>query len=60
MFDCDEGDANDDIGAQHVTNMTTVYTFPASSFNANIWENMVDPSCLQIPICLYLGGGDEF
>ena len=45
----DEGDADDDIGVQHVTNMTTAYTPPVESFYANIWENMVDPSCLQIP-----------
>ena len=45
----DEGDADDDIGVQHVTNMTTAYTPPIKSFYANIWENMVDLSCLQIP-----------
>ena len=30
----DEGDADDDIGVQHDTNMTTVYTPPTSSFYA--------------------------
>ena len=30
----DESDAEDDIGVQHVTNMTTVYTPPTSSFYA--------------------------
>ena len=42
----DEGDADDDIGVQHVTNTTTAYTPPASSFYANTWENMIDHSCL--------------
>lgn len=45
----DKGDADDDIGVQHVTNTTTAYTPPAESFYANNWENMIDPSCLQIP-----------
>ena len=49
MVDCDEGDVDDDIGVQHVTNTTTAYTPLALSFYANTWENMVDPSCLQIP-----------
>ena len=31
----DEGDADDDIGVQHVTNTTTVYTPPTKSFYAN-------------------------
>ena len=30
----DESDAEDDIGVQHVTNTTTVYTSPTSSFYA--------------------------
>ena len=52
MVDCDEGDVDDDIGVQHVTYTTTAYTPLALSFYANTWENMVDPSCLQIPfIC---------
>ena len=46
----DEGDADDDISIQHNTNTTTGYTPPAESFYANTWENMVDPSCLQIPL----------
>ena len=45
----DEGDVDNDIGIQHVTNMTTAYTPPVESFYANTWENMIDPSCLQIP-----------
>ncbi|KAL0005079.1 hypothetical protein SO802_012640 [Lithocarpus litseifolius] len=45
----DEGNADDDIGVQHDTNMTTTYIPPAESFYANTWENMVDPSHLQIP-----------
>ena len=42
----DEGDADDDIGVQHDTNMTTGYRPPANSFYANTWEDMVDPSRL--------------
>ena len=45
----DEGDADDDIGIQHDTNTTTAYTPPAESFYANIWENIVDLSRLQMP-----------
>ncbi|XP_065635921.1 uncharacterized protein LOC136070225 [Quercus suber] len=45
----DEGAADDDIGIQHETNTTTGYKPPADSFYANTWENMVDPSHLQIP-----------
>ena len=36
----DEGDANDDIGVHHDTNMTTTYTPPSESFYANTWEHM--------------------
>ena len=45
----DEGDADNDIGVQHDTNMTTAYTPPAKSFYTNTWENMVDLLRLQIP-----------
>ena len=45
----DEGDADDDIGVHHDTNMTTAYTPPVESFYLNTWENMVGPSPLQIP-----------
>ena len=45
----DEGDADDDITVLHVINTTTAYTPPTSSFYANTWENMIDPSFLQIP-----------
>ena len=45
----DEGDADDDIVVQHDTNTTTTYTPPVESFYLNTWENMVDPSRLQIP-----------
>ena len=44
--DYDEGEADDDIGVQHVTNTTTAYTPHTLSFYANTWENMVNPSCL--------------
>ena len=49
LFRSDEGDADDDIGVRHDTNTTTSYRPPSDSFYANTWENMVDPSCLQIP-----------
>ena len=53
----DEGDADDDIGVQHVTNMTTAYTPPSLSIYANTWENMINPSCLQIPfVCTWEDG----
>ena len=45
----DEGDADDDISIQHYTNTTIAYTPPTELFYANTWENMVDPSHLQIP-----------
>ena len=45
----DEGDADDDIGVQHDTNTTTCYRPPVDSVYANTWEDMVDPSRLQIP-----------
>ena len=51
----DEGDADDDIGVQHNTNMTTAYTPPAKSFYINTWENMVDPSRLQMGCILVKG-----
>ena len=44
-----EGDADDDIGVQYDTNTTTGYRPPFDSFYTNTWENMIDPSCLQIP-----------
>ena len=57
MVNCDEGDADDDIGVQHVTNTTTAYILLASSFYANTWKNMVDPSCFQIPfVCTWEEG----
>ncbi|XP_065617124.1 uncharacterized protein LOC136062235 [Quercus suber] len=49
MENHDERDADDDIGVQQDTNTTTAYAPPSESFYANTWENMVDPSALQIP-----------
>ncbi|XP_050285509.1 uncharacterized protein LOC126725035 [Quercus robur] len=40
---------DDDIGVQHDTDTTIGYRAPADSFYANTWEDMVDPSLLQIP-----------
>ena len=56
----DEGDADDDIGVQHDTNMTTAYTPPAKSFYINTWENMVDPSRFQIPFVSTWEDGTHF
>ena len=56
----DEGDADDDIGVQHVTNTTIAYTLPTKSFYANTWENMVDPSHLQIPFVYTWEDGMHF
>ena len=44
----DASDADNDIGVQHDTNMTTDYRPPIDSFYANTWEDMVDPSRLPI------------
>ena len=53
----DEGDADDDIGVQHDTNTTTGYSALSDSFYANTWEDMVDPSHLQIPfLCTWEDG----
>ena len=52
----DEGDADDDIGVQHDTNMTTAYTPPAETFYANTWENITSSNT----ICFYLGRWDVF
>ena len=56
----DEGDAYDDIGIQHDTNTITGYKPPAESFYANTWENMVDPSRLQIPFVYTWEDGMHF
>ena len=56
----DEGDVDDDIGVQHDTNTTTGYRPPAESFYANTWENMVDPSRLQIPFVSTWEDGTHF
>ena len=48
----DEGDADDEIGIQHDINTTTAYTPLAESFYANTWQDMIDPSRLQIPFFL--------
>ena len=46
MVECDEDDADDAIGVQHITNTIPIYQPPTSSFYANTWENMVDPEIL--------------
>ncbi|XP_050280913.1 uncharacterized protein LOC126721880 [Quercus robur] len=48
---------DDDIGVQHDTDTTIGYRAPADSFYANTWEDMVDPSLLQIPfLCIWQDG----
>ena len=56
----DESDANDDIGVQHDTNTTIGYRPPTDSFYPNTWEDMVDPSCLQIPFVATWEDGMHF
>ena len=56
----DESDANDDIGIQHDTNMATSYRPPTNSFYANTWEDMVDPSRLEIPFVSTWEDGKHF
>ena len=47
MAECDEDDADATVRVQHVTNATLIYEPPASSFDANTWENIVDPEVVQ-------------
>ena len=42
-------DIGDHIGVQNVTNTVPTYEARVSSFHANIWNNIVDPSNVEIP-----------
>ena len=44
-----EPDADNVISVQNITNTIPTYAPPALSFSANTWENMVDPSHIEIP-----------
>ena len=48
-MDGSEPDANNVISVQNIMNTIPAYTPPALSFSANTWENMVDPSNIEIP-----------
>ena len=48
-MDSSEPDADNVISVQNITNTIPAYTPPALSFSANTWENMVDPSHIEIP-----------
>ncbi|KAK9993024.1 hypothetical protein SO802_022727 [Lithocarpus litseifolius] len=51
MVDCDKGDANDDIGVQHVTNTTTAYT-PLASFLNTCLTFKLETSLLAFTLLL--------
>ena len=44
-----EPDADNVISVQNITNTISTNAPPALSFSANTWENMVDPSHIEIP-----------
>ena len=48
-MDGSELDADNVISVQNITNIIPAYTPFALSFSANTWENMVDPSHIEIP-----------
>ena len=45
----DDNDVGNDIGVQHVTNTVSTYEAYGLSFHANTWDNIVDPSNVEIP-----------
>ena len=49
IFDRSETDADNIISVQNITNTILAYTPLALSFSANIWENMVNLSNIEIP-----------
>ena len=59
IFDHSETDADNVISVQNITNTIHAYTSPALSFSTNTLANMVDPSNIEIPFCVYLEKGDE-
>ena len=48
-LDDSEPDADNVISVQNITDIILAYTPPALSFFANTWENMIDPSHIEIP-----------
>ena len=42
-------DIDNVINVQNITNTIPAYAPPALSFSTNTWENMIDPSNIQIP-----------
>ena len=59
IFDHSETDAGNVTSVQNITNTIHAYTSPALSFSTNTLANMVDPSNIEIPFCVYLERGDE-
>ena len=43
-----EPDADNVISVQNITNTILAYAPPALSFSTNTWENMIDPSHIEI------------
>ena len=48
-LDSSEHDADNVISVQNITDTILAYAPLALSFSANTWENMVDPSHIEIP-----------
>ena len=48
-LDGSEPYADNVISVQNITNTILAYAPPALSFSANTWENMVDPSHIEMP-----------
>ena len=48
-LDGSEPNADNVISVQNITNTIPTYAPPTLSFSANTWENMVDPSNIEIP-----------
>ena len=48
-LDGNKPDADNVINVQNITNTIPAYAPLALSFSANTWENMVDPSHIEIP-----------
>ena len=59
IFDHSETDAGNVTSVQNITNTIHAYTSPALSFSTNTLANMIDPSNIEIPFCVYLERGDE-
>ena len=45
-------DIGDHIGVQHVTYIVPTFEVHVLSFHANTWDNIIDPSNVEIPLSL--------